>query len=249
MIKIFKSIIRSTLVLFGPFWSYLTHMVLISAFSPIQSILSTKVLFSPFGLIQSTSVLSAYSVHIGSSRSILVLFCPLQSYSIHIGPNRTILFTVVYLVLFNPFCLLWPTSVLFGPFGPFWSYLVHFVYFNFIRSILSYSVHYVPFWSKSVHYVYFSLIGSCSVHFFHFGLIRSILVLFCPLQSYWVNIVLFGPFYPLWFYLVQFELSGMQNGRILKECATWWNIMLSHVMILDTFYYEDLSTNMWASHS
>ena len=151
MIKIFKSLIRSTLVLFGPFWSYLIHMVLISAFSPIQSILSTKVLFSPLGLIQSTSVLQAYSVHNGSSRSILVLCCPLQSYSIHIGLIRTLLFT---LVLFSSIQSILFTLVHFSPIRPIWSTLVIFGPFfslQFIRSILSYSVHDVPFWSTQVH--------------------------------------------------------------------------------------------------
>ena len=211
MIKIFKSLIWSTLVLFGPFWSYLIHMVLISAFSPIQSILSTKVLFSPLGLIQSTSVLSAYSVHIGYSRSILVLCCPLQSYSIHIGLIRTLLFT---LVLFSPIQSILFTLVHFSSIQPICSTLVIFGPFCSLQFYLVHSVLFSPRCSFLVHigpYVYFSLIGSRSVHFVHFGLVRSysahislilstsvLLGQHCLIWSILSTLVLFGPIRTEW---------------------------------------------------
>ena len=192
MIKIFKSLVRSTLVLFGPFWSYLIHMVLISAFSPIQSILSTKVLFSPLGLIQSTSVLSAYSVHIGSSRSILVLFCPLQSYSIHIGPIRTILFTVV---LFSPIQSILFTLVHLSPIRPIWSILVIFGPFCLLQFY-------------SVHYILFSPLCSFLVHF---GRV-------CLFQSNWV---LFCPFFPLRSHSVHISLILSTSVLLGQHCLIW----------------------------
>ena len=87
--------------LFSPQWFYSVHSVLFS------QIWSYSVLIGPFGLIQSTSVPS-----------------------VHIDPVQSILSTLVLirstLVLFSPFCPLWPLQF----------YSVHFVYFSPIRSIL-----------------------------------------------------------------------------------------------------------------
>ena len=105
---------QSSSVQFGPVGSY------------IWSILSTIVVFSPI----------IHSVHIGSIRSTLVLFCPLRFYSVHsvyFSSIRSILPTLFLfspiqstLVLFSPFCPLWSTSILFRLFNLLRFYSVHF---------------------------------------------------------------------------------------------------------------------------
>ena len=100
------SLIRSTLVLFGPFcslrsiqsklvlfgrlWSYLVHYV---HFDPNLSICS---LFSPLWLF-SVQISPLYSIW-----STSVLYGPLQSYSVHLVPIRSYSIHSVHFISFGP---------------------------------------------------------------------------------------------------------------------------------------------------
>ena len=112
--------ILSTLVLFGPHWSYLVHYLSYSVhyvhfnpFGPIRSIFSTLVLF---GLV---CPLRSYLV-------LLYPFCPLHSYSVPFSPIQSIL------PLFCPILSIWSTlfhSVQFSPFDHFDPFLSTSIYF------------------------------------------------------------------------------------------------------------------------
>ena len=103
--------IQSTLVLFGPTWSYSFLFV------PIQSIMSTLVLICQFVLIRSNQVLLnpfrstlvhsilfgllwSYPVHFGLPCSHSIQFCSILSNLVHFYPLQSNQTTLVY---FGPF--------------------------------------------------------------------------------------------------------------------------------------------------
>ena len=178
------SSIRSTLVIFGPFfliWSFCPLWLYLVHFGPMQF---TLVHFSPITFILSTSVLFSwlwsYSVLIRplirSILSTLVLFSslrPIRSYSVHFGSIQ------FYSVYFSPIWSTLSTLILFGPIRS------TLVYIGPISSILSTSVLFDPVWSysfdftlSSVHSDNFSPFGPvCStsvplMHSFNFCALR-----------------------------------------------------------------------------
>ena len=111
------------------------------------------------------------------------LFNPLRFYSVHLGSIRSILilfgshwFYLAHSVLFD---LLWLYSIHIGSIQSIRCYSVQFA------SIWSSSVHSVQFasiWSSSVHSVHFGLFGPYSSYSIHISSIRSYSVQFGPIR-------------------------------------------------------------------
>ena len=135
--------ILSTLVLFGPHWSYLVHSVY---FSPLQFYLGYSVLFGLFWSILST----------------LVLVCPHWSYSVQFDPIQSITST---LDLICPFILIRSPSILFGVNWPTMFYLVSL---GLIRSTLFPFSSILSIRSDLFHFIQFGPFVSTLVQFSQF---------------------------------------------------------------------------------